>query len=484
MHSRTLGLMAALVVGGLALGQSPAPVNNPALPPTAVAPPGVSAVPGGGPTYPTVPTFGAVPQGPSVYGPTALAEDSGPIVYAAADYILWQIRKGNIPATASTIPVGLLAVDVSNLVTTNPVLPGVPSGTPVTGYTPISIFNEATFGGGPHTNIGAQNGGRFTLGIWGDSDMSWGIEAQFAFLERGSDTFFATSSQQGNQFILDTGFTRTLFLISGTPPNVTQQPLSTFNVFVAREAVSSLVGHSASAFYTGEVNGRCIGYRVGPCDIGGLVGFRYVNFADELQLLNSVRLFAPPGIPLTQADLNSSLSRDLNYLTFDRTRIYNHFFGAQVGVDLDSTLGACFFNARIKGAVGNMHQVADVQSRTLLINNDPGRSPPGYTSEGGLLAAPGQNGRHTRNRVGFIPEVNLKVGYQFSTWLRGYVGYDALMLVNAARPGGSVVLNQLSTTVTTGGSTPINVNINQPTFRFRDQDIWVQGVCFGFEASY
>lgn len=316
--------------------------------------------------------------------------------------------------------------------------------------------------------------------------MSWGVEAQFAFLERGSDAFVATSSQQGNQFTLDTGFTQSLFLVGGTAANPTRTLLSTFDVAVPREATSSLAGNATASLYTGEVNGRTCCCRIGGCDVGGLIGFRYLNLSEGLYLLNNVSLFRPEGIPVALPDQTDSLSRNFSIVTSDRTRIYNHFFGGQVGVDFDWKFGQCFLNARAKAAAGLMHQIADIQSTTNVINNDPARpgAPESSSSQGGLLSSPGQNGRRTRDRFGFLPEANLKLGYQFTDWLRGHVGYDALVIVNAARPGGSVVINQLSTVINAGASAPVNINVNQPNFKFRDQDVWVQGVSFGLEARY
>ena len=76
---------------------------------------------------------------------------------------------------------------------------------------------------------------------------------------------------------------------------------------------------------------------------------------------------------------------------------------------------------------------------------------PGVT--GGLLASPADNGTHHRNRVSFIPEANLKVGYQVTTWLRGYVGYDALSLGHVARAGTLATINTLNSTVSVANST-------------------------------
>jgi hypothetical protein len=404
------------------------------------------------------------------------------VFYSSVDYLLWKVRSGSLPATATSVPVGLISVDISDLFTTNPALPGTTSGQQVVGFAPVSITNTATFGAGPRTETGSQNGARFTLGWWVDPEMTFGVESSVFILEPGSDAFAAISANSGNQFLVDSGFTRNLFLVQGG----VQTPLATFPIFVPREARSSLVGTFSNTFYGGELNARCVGLRFGALDFGGLVGFRYLNYKEDLAIANQLQLFRPAGLAPTLADETFSLSDNLTFATNDRIRVRNQFYGAQVGADLDAKFGAFFVYTRVKLAVGTMHQTADVLSTTRVVNNDTRGfviSPPGLLTPGGLLASPADVGRRTRDAFGFVPELNLKVGYQVTSWLRAYAGYDALVMTNAARAGTSSVVNTLNTQVQVANS-GTTINVNQPTFRFREQDVWVQGVSFGLEARY
>jgi hypothetical protein len=481
MNCRSLGLLAAFfVAAGWVCAQGPTTAPT-------TAPPGTIVLPNGGATFPATPAFNG---GPSAIPDGAFGPGSGdPVFFGSADYLLWQIRKGRLPSTAMMVPVGVIAFDTSDTVTTSPT--GTPTfpGTQSRGYAPASIQNQASFGAGPFTDLGSQNGGRFGLGFWLDEDQSFGMEAGFFFLERGSDRFAAISAQSPNQFIIRTDFTTTLFLIGAGGERT---PLRSFDVFVVREAASSLTGVASATLYGGEINSRATFLRVGGFDFGGLTGFRYLNFKDELAIFSNIFLRQPAGIAPTSTDTDASLSRNLTFATRDRTRVWNHFYGGQVGIDVDGKFGAFFINTRAKFAFGNMHQVAQVESFTDIINADaipgaapgtPHQSPPSSTTGGGLLGSPGDNGRHTRDRFAFIPEVNVKFGYQFASWLRGYIGYDGLYLGHVARAGSSSVINTLNTTVQVANSTQ-NINVAQPTFRFRDQDVWVQGVSFGLEARY
>ena len=168
------------------------------------------------------------------------------------------MQNSRLPSTTSTIPVGLISVDTTNSVTTSPLLPGVPLN-PTTGFAPVSIMSNAGFGNGPKTETGTQSGARLNVGFWADPDMLVGLEATAFYNPRGSNDIAAISGQSPGQFILDTGFTRTLFLLTAPVPPATTPtltPLSTTQVFVTRQSTSSLVGSNSASLYGGEFNIR------------------------------------------------------------------------------------------------------------------------------------------------------------------------------------------------------------------------------------
>ena len=82
-----------------------------------------------------------------------------------------------------------------------------------------------------------------------------------------------------------------------------------------------------------------------------------------------------------------------------------------------------------------------------------------------------------------VPELNLKLGYQFNSAIRAYVGYDYLYLQHVIRPGTLSTLSQSNTEVTVAGTTN-TINVSQPVIRLRDQDVWVQGINLGVEFRY
>ena len=185
MKSGILGAFATLFLGaGWALAQSPVPSG-------VVVPSDLGMQPVG--SAPLIPSgaFGGA--------------GGGPLWYGNAEYILWKIQNGTIPSTATTIPVGLISVDITNSSTPNRTIPGALDANRVTGFAPVSISSTATFGAGPSTDTGSSSGGRFNFGFWIDPDMSYGLEAGFLFLAPSSDRFASISGQAPGQFILEIG---------------------------------------------------------------------------------------------------------------------------------------------------------------------------------------------------------------------------------------------------------------------------------------
>jgi hypothetical protein len=396
--------------------------------------------------------------------------------YNEDEFLLWKIRGGTIPSGFSVAPIGLIGTPINNITTRrNGTTTVTPSG--LTLISPVSITNNVTFGTGNRADYGTTLGGRFALGFWCDPDMTWGLEANALIMERAIDHFSAIQGATPNQFNLNLG-TANLFLVNAG----TVSPNGTIPIIVPRASVTSLVGNVSTALYGGELNARCVGLRYGCVDVGGLLGFRYLSVTEALGLTTNSHLFLPPGL---SDPTGSTFSQDLNFSTMDQIRTKNNYYAAQVGVDVDAKFGSFFVYARGKVALGDMNQHATVSGMTSVINNDAAHpAPPTSSTLGGQLSSPGDSGMgFTRNRLAFVPELNVKLGYQVCTWLRAFVGYDVMTINDVARAGGVTTLNTLNNNITVAGAIN-NVRIAQPTFRFSDQRIVTQGANFGIELRY
>jgi len=196
MKFRIATTLAVLFAGvGLLAAQGPPP---PMLG-SAVPPPGAA---------------GNLPAAPALPPEAYYDNTGGTLIYTGADYLLWKVRGFKLPSTVSAVPVGLIAVDVSDLFTADPTVPGTP-GQQVTGFVPVSIASQGQFSQ-TSSDPGFMNGARVTLVAWTDPTHAFGIEASGFFLERGIDHQNVSTANQSNQFILDTGLRRTVFLVN--PP--------------------------------------------------------------------------------------------------------------------------------------------------------------------------------------------------------------------------------------------------------------------------
>lgn len=387
--------------------------------------------------------------------------------YASAEFLLWNFRNNSLPSIATSVPVGLLQVNNQDQIA---VAGGsIPFGPARTFLVPVGVVSNPSFN--RDLDPGDQRGGRVTLGYWCDSAQQVGFEVSGLYIHPNVTNFIATSGTAANPFTIDTGVrTRIFSLMGGIPVQI-----DSANLAVARQATALTVGDFRSQLIGAEANVRCLGCSIGAVSFGGLAGARFLEFREGLNVINNVSLTQVPGVSDGTA---TGFPPIVNFGTFDSLTTRNRYYAAQIGVEAEIENCGVFFNARGKVALGGMQQIVDVFGGTNIIGtNTPG------SFRGGLLSDPLNQGTRERTRVAVIPEINLKLGYEFNGWLRTYVGYDFLYLQHVLRPGNVTDTETINTQVTVTGTTQ-TINVTQPVIRLRDQDVWVQGVNFGLEFRY
>ena len=163
----------------------------------------------------------------------------------------------------------------------------------------------------------------------------------------------------------------------------------------------------------------------------------------------------------------------------DKFSTRNRFYGAQLGIDGEYRWRNWIFSGRGKIGLGTTHETADINGSTLFT------SQMGMTTvipNSGLLAQPTNVGRTKHSSFAAVPEVGLKIGYQFTEHLRVTVGYDFLYWSRVARPGQQIdTLVNTSQLLGQGGATVVPAN---PARIFRDTDYWAQGINLGLEFNF
>ena len=160
----------------------------------------------------------------------------------------------------------------------------------------------------------------------------------------------------------------------------------------------------------------------------------------------------------------------------DRFRTSNQFHGGQVGAIFEHTSGRWSFDVKTKVALGVSVQSTDINGG---INTVAGNVAPDRV--GGLLALNSNIGHYTRSTFAVVPEVNLNVGYDVTSHLRAFVGYNFLYWSDVARPGAQIdrTLDENRIPNFTMNRTVPAATSSRPVGQVESESFWVQGINFG-----
>lgn len=421
-------------------------VPSPGAGPAMVVPGGPVTVPGGAMLVPPV-TPCDVPIDPG-YQPGAAAVTrvpGGSRAWLSAEYLLWWTKSTQLPVLGSTG----MAIGPTPGQYTGAVLPII-SGS----------FGQTLHGGA-----------RFGGGYWFGDDQVRGIDARVMFLFRNGNSF-ATNS---NQYPV---LGRPFFNINPGVPSATGNPVGVINELIGLPGVAlgSLNVQLENSLWGADVNYRrnLFGGVCAPCfRLDALIGYRYLNFKEQLSITESALLYnpPPPGVP--------TLS-----LVNDQFRAENNFHGGQIGLVGEFRRGRWFIDGRASIALGSVRQTAEISGGQAMFVPSTGQS---TVAQGGLLAVPGANiGTFTQNKFAVLPEVGVNFGYQVTPHLRVFAGYNFLYLSSVLRPAGVIdpvvdagrVPNLLQTPIA-----PV-AGVVRPTPQMRTTDFFAQGISFGLQWNF
>ena len=316
--------------------------------------------------------------------------------------------------------------------------------------------------GGQSYDTGAQSGGRFSIGY--RFTPEWSVEGIGFFLPAATVTKSVSSSGAPGsprllvpQFLVDGGGEGTLTIADpgnffGTARESLRSDLNGAELNVTRKVMAG-------------ANWR----------LDALGGFRYMRLKETLTFsASSVAIGAPDIFNPTD-----SFATD------------NQFYGAQLGVKGEYTMGNWFANGSVKLGLGVMRESVDIAGTLQTNDFNPtfGVGAP-QTFVGGMFAQPSNIGSHSRDRFAVVPEVGLKLGYRLTSWASIFVGYNFLYASAVVRPGSQIDRN-LNTTQSmayqTPQSPPPTLTLQgdaRPSQRFRESDYWVQGLTAGVSFGF
>jgi hypothetical protein len=260
--------------------------------------------------------------------------------------------------------------------------------------------------------------------------------------------------------------------------DVFQASIPPGNPFGVPPIAGSVAVISKTRLWGTEVNAVAGLVNDGGLRLQALGGFRYADLAESLSL--ELRAMALPGGTVNfEGGMFPAPSAVASTDTF-RTR--NQFYGGQVGVRGEYALGNFLLGTTAKVGLGNNHESVEVSGMSSLFP----AAGAAMSVPVGQFAGPSNLGRRTHDDFAVMPEVEVKLGYQLTSWLRATVGYDFLYLSRAVRPGNQVDLfvnDSVNPLNGVFGMAPLDTTAFPRPF-FERTDFWAQGVTFGLELRY
>ena len=448
MRKRLLDCLAALAVGGsTALAQGPA---GPGLPPAPV-PAAPAAAADGAPAGPVVPLADDDRLWLSSHPSPVPAEDPSPLagrLWFSTDYLLWWFKRSPLP------------------------VPLVTTTSDLTSQPPAALLQPATSTvlGDQNLGTGAHSGGRFGAGLWIDGRGTIGIEGNYFFLANRTVIQAVSSTGDVNSQVLAVPF-------FDADAGAESSFLLAFPGAQAGAASVVLTNRLQGA----ELNG-VVAALAGPnLRFEVLAGFRFLDFHENLTFTTTSTGIEPPDGGNNGLILN----------TTDQFDADNRFYGWQVGARGEYLLGNLVLGAWAKFALGDMSQTMIINgfTETNFFNAPPGGPftgvPTGIISGQGTFAQPSNVGRANRHELVVVPEVGARVGYQFASWARAFVGYQFLYVSNVVRPGDQIDRNiNVSQTVQNAVAGNPSAPGSLPAVNLTGSSFWAQGLSLGVEFRF
>ena len=311
-----------------------------------------------------------------------------------AEYLLWTTKGQPLPPLVTT------------------------SGNPLVDFPPGAIGQPGTsllFGDSrvDHQAFSERVGG----GYWFDRCQTWGIDTSFFLLAQQSANFVAGSNGMPTLF---RPFVNANLLGPNMPGNDAE--IVAFPGLLA----GTVQVHATSSLWGFDTNLRRNLLQSCNCRLDLLVGYRYLNLADSLQIQESLTALVPVSGPAAGD----------RFLVTDRFSTRNQFNGGQIGLDGEWNFGRFSLGGFTKLALGRNHETVSINGSTVF--TPVGQMP--VTMPGGLLALGSNSGTFNQNRFAVVPEVGVKVGYRITDWCKAYVGYNFLYISDVMRPGDQVDL--------------------------------------------
>jgi len=352
----------------------------------------------------------------------------GPI-YVRGEYLLWWLNGDSLPPLVTTSPSGTAQTQAGVL--------GQPGTT-------VLFGNQAV-------NNTGRSGGRLTAGWW------------FAPTARLEGEVFGLGGQRANfdqSSNGDTILARPFFNLSlgQQGANLLAFP-GTFAGQIAISETSSFNGAGIHVLHSVVYDQSPSGF-MRRVDL--LYGFRYLGLYENLTANASETTIGTQAPSATLA-------------TFDGFKTSNSFYGANFGAAMENSRGRWSLLT-----IGRLGLGGTAERVTISGNSTATANGATSTSAGGLLTMPSNIGTYSHGAFTLVPQLELKLAYNFSPSIRFTVGYDILYWSRVVRPAQQV---DLFVNPSQASGQPL-VGTPGPLFGFRETALWAQGLSTGIEFRF
>jgi hypothetical protein len=293
-------------------------------------------------------------------------------------------------------------------------------------------------------------GGRFTLGTWIDNRQCRSLVLRGWFA--GEETYGFHANQDTLPII-----TRPFLNVSD---NQTPAQDTLLVAFPGRADGSISVGASSDV-YGADLQVRQFCYCKYGATVDLLYGYQYMRLSEDLSISStSTSLIDTPalGAVISVAD------------AFDTE---NEFHGGQFGIATRYREGCWSFNGLLKTGFGSLRRRAKLSGSTFTSVDGANAVVPE-----GLLVRDTNSGTFTDNTFGWVPELDLSLGWQQYPQFDVTVGYHLIAMTEALQVPGAIDPN-LAVNLS---ASPMGAQ--RPAAALRYNTYYMQGIHFGLQYVY